>query len=61
MLERYKSGVHMSKTVNDKITPFRYAESPPVIELLFDAIGRGVIFVNGDGIVTFMNGRAEDI
>lgn len=61
MLESYRSGVPMSKTVNDKITPFRYAESPPVIELLFDAIGRGVIFVNGDGIVTFMNARAEDI
>jgi len=61
MLERYKLGVHMSQTVNERITPIRYAESPPVIELLFDSIGRGVIFVNGDGVVTFMNGTAEDI
>ena len=61
MLERYKLGVRMSQTVNEKITPIKCAESPPVIEILFDAIGRGVIFVNGDGKVTFMNGTAEDI
>lgn len=61
MLERYKPGVHMSQAVKEKITPFRYAGSPPLIETLFDAIGRGVIFVNADGIVTFVNGRAEDI
>ena len=61
MLESYKLGVLMSRNLNEKITPIRYAESPPVIELLFDTIGRGVVFVNSDGIVTFMNKLAEDI
>jgi signal transduction histidine kinase len=61
MLESYRSGVNMSQTAKGKITPIRYTETPPVIELLFDSIGRGVIFVNSDGIVTFMNGTAEDI
>ena len=61
MLESYRSGVQMSPIAKGKIAPIRYSETPPVIEVLFDSIGRGVIFVNGDGIVTFMNGTAEDI
>jgi len=51
----------MPQPVNKKTIPISYTQSPPVIELLIDAIGRGVIFVNVDGIVTFMNSPAEEI
>jgi signal transduction histidine kinase len=61
MLERYISGGHMSQPVNKKTIPISYTRSPPFIELLIDSIGRGVIFVNVDGIVTFINSPAEDI
>lgn len=61
MLERYTPGGYMSQNVNKKTVPISFTQPPPVIELLIDAIGRGVIFMNIDGIVTFMNSPAEEI
>ncbi len=59
MLARYRSGAQMSQTFPDKICRFNNGPSPRVMESLFDAIGRGVILTNNDGVVTFMNGPAE--
>ena len=62
MLERCKFGVHMPQAVNKKTTHVKNTQSSPtVIESLFNAIGRGVIFMNGDGIVTYMNTAAEEM
>ena len=62
MLERYKFGAHMSQAVNEKTGRVKSIQSSPaVIESLFNAIGRGVIFMNGDGIVTYMNRAAEEM
>lgn len=46
--------------VVQKLTPDAPA-SPPPEALLLDAIARGVIFVNDDGIVTFMNRYAAEV
>lgn len=62
MLERYKFGAHMTQAVNEKTSRVKNIQSSPaVIESLFNAIGRGVIFMNGDGIVTYMNRAAEEM
>ena len=62
MLERYKFGAHMTQAVNEKTSRLKTIQSSPaVIESLFNAIGRGVIFMNGDGIVTYMNRAAEEM
>jgi signal transduction histidine kinase len=62
MLERYKFGAHMSQAVNEKTGRVKSIQSSPaVIESLFNAIGRGVIFMNGDGILTYMNRAAEEM
>ncbi len=62
MLQRYGTGAQMPRPTTKKISQIDCFESPPqYIEQLFDAIGRGVVFVNGDGIVTFMNRTAEVI
>jgi len=62
MLERYKLGPHMSQAMHEKTSRGKNVQSSPgVIESLFNAIGRGVIFLNGDGIVTYMNRAAEEM
>jgi len=62
MLERHRFGTKMTRTANGKISLIRQPNSSPdVMESIFDAIGRGVIFTNVDGIVTHMNSAAEDM
>lgn len=62
MLERCKVGSDMSQTVKEKMSRIKHFQPPPaVIESLFDSIGRGVIFINVDGVVTYMNTTAEEI
>ncbi len=62
MLQRYRTGVRMPRPSTKKTSMIGCFESPPqYIDQLFDAIGRGVVFVNGDGMVTFMNRTAEII
>ncbi len=62
MLERYCQGVSMPQPVNRKIRPVKASEASfPHMEQILDTMGRGAVFVNSDGIVTFMNRPAEDI
>ncbi len=62
MLERHKFGTDMSRSANEKLSIIRQPHSSSaVMETLFDAIGRGVIFTNVDGIVTHMNSAAEEM
>ena len=62
MLENYKHGTDMSRAANqNKRNLSRVHPSKDMIELLFDSIGRGVIFTNLDGVVTHMNSAAEEM
>lgn len=62
MLERCISGVDMSRTANEKINRINQVQpSSGVLESIFDAISRGVIFTNADGVVTYMNSAAEEM
>jgi signal transduction histidine kinase len=62
MLERYRFGAHMSLAANEITSRAKKNQPPPaVIEALIDAVSRGVIFLNGDGIVTYMNRAAEEM
>ena len=60
MLERHKFGIDMSRSATEMISRIKQpSTTSAVIETIFDAIGRGVIFTNVDGIVTHMNSAAE--
>jgi signal transduction histidine kinase len=62
MLARHKFGTDMSRTAKEKIPRINHQQnSTAVIETIFDAIGRGVIFTNVDGFVTHMNSAAEEM
>jgi signal transduction histidine kinase len=62
MLERYRSGVDMSRGASEKISRVTQVQpSSGVLEALFDSIGRGVILTNLDGVVTYMNSAAEEM
>lgn len=62
MLERCKPGVDMSRAAIVKSSRINQVRpSSGVLESLFDAIGRGVIFTNTDGIVSYMNAAAEEM
>jgi signal transduction histidine kinase len=62
MLAGYKSGVDMSRAANEKISRIHHIQpSAGVLEAVFEAIGRGVIFTNGEGVVTYMNSAAEEM
>jgi PAS domain S-box-containing protein len=62
MLQRQMFGIDMSRSATEKITRIKQPPSYSlVVETIFEAIGRGVIFTNPDGIVTHMNSTAEEM
>jgi len=62
MLEGYRFGVTMSRTVTENKKSINQTQpSSGVMESIFDAIGRGVIFTNAEGVVTHMNAAAEEM
>ncbi len=62
MLERYGQGAFMPQAINRKIRHIKPSETFfPHMEQVLDTMKRGAVFVNKDGIITFMNRSAENI
>jgi signal transduction histidine kinase len=60
MLDNYGFGIDMSRTnAENKRNISHLHQYSGVTEVLFDSIGRGVIFITPEGIVKYMNTAAE--
>jgi signal transduction histidine kinase len=60
MVEGYGFGVKMSRTnAENKRNMSQLHQFSGVTEVLFDSIGRGVIFTTQEGVVKYMNSAAE--